>query len=79
MDGGWLGMGSLWANTNVLGLAGRLSAFAWDDSFQVERGKKCPWSLNLEALGESERFRIPRGLVSFVLPTDIDVEFRKRE
>jgi hypothetical protein len=45
----------------------------------VEQGKKCPWSLNLEALGESERFRIPRGLVSFVLPTDIDVEFRKRE
>jgi hypothetical protein len=37
-------------------------------------GQKCPWCLNLEALGESERFKIPRGLVSFVLPTDIDEE-----
>ena len=24
-------------------------------------GKKCPWSLNLEALGESERFRDSQG------------------
>jgi hypothetical protein len=41
---------------------------------QVEWGKNAPWCLNLEALGESERFKIPRGLVSFVLPTDIDEE-----